>query len=187
MTLLLRLCRAIDALNQRVGQLVYWAVLIAVLVSAGNAVSRYALNIASNAWLELQWYLFAAVFLLCSGYTLFHNEHIRIDLFAARLSERGQAWLDILGGIFFLLPMTIIIGWLSWPYFLESWSSGEISSNAGGLIRWPAKLMITVGFLLLTLQGASEVVKRIAFLMGAGPNPAARHQPHGAHGEAPAP
>lgn len=127
------------------------------------------------------------MFLLCSGYTLFHNELIRIDLFQARLSERGRARLDVFGGVSFLLPMTIIIGWLSWPYFLESWSSGEISSNAGGPIRWPAKPMITVGFLLLTLQGVSEVVKRIAFLMGAGPNPAARHQPHGAHGEAPAP
>jgi TRAP-type mannitol/chloroaromatic compound transport system permease small subunit len=184
---LLRVCWAIDALNQRVGQLVYWATLVAVVVSAGNAITRYAFNVASNSWLELQWYLFAAVFLLCSGYTLLHNEHIRIDLIAGRLSERGQAWLDILGGIFFLLPMSAIIGWLSWPYFLEAWTSNEISSNAGGLIRWPAKLLITAGFLLLTLQGISEIVKRIGFLLGAGPNPAAKHQAHGAHGEATAP
>jgi len=176
MRVLLAFSRTVDALNDRLGRLVYWCVLVMVLVSAANASSRYALNLASNAWLELQWYLFAAVFLLCSGYTLLHNEHIRIDVIAARLSRRAQIWIDILGTVFFLLPVTGYITWLSWPIFINAWVSGEISMNAGGLIRWPVRLLVPVGFLLLTLQGLSELIKRIAYLRGLIPDPVEKHQ-----------
>src|SRR5437867_7764908 len=141
MKFLLSLSRLIDALNERIGHLVYWLVLVMVLVSAGNATSRYALSRASNAWLELQWYLFAAVFLLCAGYTLLHNEHIRIDVVSSRLSRRSQLWIDIFGTVFFLLPVAIFIMALSWPIFINAWLSNEMSVNAGGLIRWPARLL----------------------------------------------
>src|SRR5690349_4176680 len=160
---LLALSRGIDAANEHFGRLVYWCVLIMVLVSAGNATSRYALNLASNAWLELQWYLFALVFLLCSGYTLLHNEHIRIDVVSSHLSRRTQVWIDVFGFLLFLLPMSIFITWLSWPIFMNAWTSGEVSGSAGGLIRWPVRLLVPVGFLLLSLQGISELIKRIAF------------------------
>jgi TRAP-type mannitol/chloroaromatic compound transport system permease small subunit len=176
MKVLLRVSRAIDALNERLGRLVYWCVLIMVLVSAGNATSRYALNIASNAWLELQWYLFSGVFLLCAGYTLLHNEHIRIDVVASHLSRRTQVWIDVFGTLLFLLPISVYITWLSWPIFMNAWTSGEISGSAGGLVRWPARLLVPVGFCLLTLQAVSELVKRIAFLKGLIPDPAERHQ-----------
>ena len=175
MKLLLAVSRAIDALNERIGRVVLWLVLAMVLVSSANALSRYALNLSSNAWLELQWYLFAAVFLLCSGYTLLHNEHIRIDVVSSRLSRRTQIWIDIFGTLFFLFPLSITIMWLSWPIFMNAWVSGEMSSNAGGLIRWPARLLVPVGFFLLTLQGVSELIKRIAFLRGLIPDPAGRH------------
>jgi TRAP-type mannitol/chloroaromatic compound transport system permease small subunit len=173
---LLALSRAIDLINEMIGRLVYWCVLIMVLVSAGNATSRYALNMASNAWLELQWYLFAAVFLLCAGYTLLHNEHIRIDVVNSRLSRRTQIWIDVFGIALFLLPMTVFIMWLSWPPFMNAWHTGEISVNAGGLSRWPARLLIPVGFCLLSLQGLSELIKRIAFLKGLIPDPAEKHR-----------
>lgn len=171
MKLLRGVCRAIDATNLAVGQAAAWLVLMAVVVSSVNATIRYALDRSSNAWLELQWYLFGAVFLLCSGYTLLRNEHIRIDILSSRLSPRGKAWLDLLGGVFFLLPVSVLIGVLSWPGFINSIESGEMSSDAGGLIRWPARLLIPVGFLLLSLQGVSEVLKRVLFLAGAGPDP----------------
>jgi TRAP-type mannitol/chloroaromatic compound transport system permease small subunit len=173
---LLALSRAVDFINEHVGRLVYWGVLIMVLVSAANATSRYALNMASNAWLELQWYLFAAVFLLCAGYTLLHNEHIRIDVVLSRLSRRTQIWIDVFGLVVFLLPMTIFIMWLSWPIFMNAWTSGEISGNAGGLIRWPARLLVPVGFCLLSLQGISELIKRIAYLKGVIPDPVEKHE-----------
>src|ERR671938_493474 len=176
---LLALSRSIDALNERLGCLVYWCVLIMVLVSAGNSTSRYALNIASNAWLELQWYLFAAVFLLCSGYTLLHNEHIRIDVMSSLFSRRTQVWIDVFGLIFFLLPMSLFIMWLSWPIFMNAWTSGEISGSAGGLIRWPVRLLVPLGFFLLSLQGFSELIKRIAFLMGLIPDPVEKHKDPG--------
>ena len=176
---LLALSRGIDTLNEHLGRLVYWCVLIMVLVSAGNATSRYALNIASNAWLELQWYLFAAVFLLCSGYTLLHNEHIRIDVMSSHLSRRTQIWIDVFGLIFFLLPMSLFIMWLSWPIFMNAWTSGEISGSAGGLIRWPVRLLVPLGFFLLSLQGFSELIKRIAFLMGLIPDPVEKHKDPG--------
>jgi TRAP-type mannitol/chloroaromatic compound transport system permease small subunit len=173
---LLALSRAIDFVNEHIGRLVYWGVLIMVLVSSANATSRYALNIASNAWLELQWYLFSAVFLLCAGYTLLHNEHIRIDVVSSRLPRRTQIWIDVFGLLFFLLPMTLFILWLSWPVFMNAWTSGEISGNAGGLIRWPARLMIPVGFFFLSLQGFSELIKRIAYLKGLIPDPVEKHE-----------
>jgi TRAP-type mannitol/chloroaromatic compound transport system permease small subunit len=168
---LLTLSRAIDALNETVGRAVLWLVLVMVLVSSANAVSRYLFNASSNAFLELQWYLFAAVFLFCAGYALKHNEHIRIDVVSSRFSPRTRAWIDVFGTLFFLFPVAGYIMWLSWPMFVNAWVSGEISSNAGGLLRWPARLMIPVGLFLLTLQGVSELIKRIAFLRGLIPDP----------------
>ncbi len=176
MNLLLRISAAIDWLNEKVGNAVYWLVLAMVLVSSANAVTRYLFNLGSNAWLELQWYLFAAVFLLCAGYTLKHNEHIRIDVVSSRFSPRTRAWVDVFGTLFFLLPVALMIMALSWPIFVNAWVSNEASANAGGLIRWPARLMIPVGFLLLSLQGISELIKRIAFLRGLIPDPAEKHQ-----------
>lgn len=176
---LLALSRAIDFVNEQVGRLVYWGVLIMVLVSSANATLRYSLNIASNAWLELQWYLFAAVFLLCSGYTLLHNEHIRIDVVSSRLSRRTQVWIDVFGILLFLLPMSLFIMWLSWPIFMNAWRSGEMSGSAGGLIRWPARLLVPAGFFLLSLQGFSELIKRIAYLQGRIPDPVEKHKDPG--------
>lgn len=176
MKILLAVSRLIDALNDRVGRVIYWLVLVAVLVSAANATIRYTFNTSSNAWLEVQWYLFSAVFLLCSGYTLLRNEHIRIDVVVSRFSERTLTWIDIIGTVFFLLPMALIIMWLSWPVFMDSFIHNELSSDAGGLLRWPVKLLIPVGFFLLSLQGISELIKRIAFLMGLIPNPAPKKQ-----------
>lgn len=171
MKLLLRLSGLIDALNERVGKFTYWLILAAVLISTGNAIARYSLNLSSNAWLEIQWYLFSAVFLFCAGYTLLHNQHVRIDVISARLSKRAQTWIDILGTLFFLLPMAIAIMWMSWPVFVDAYRSDEVSSNAGGLPVWPGRLMLPVGFLLLVLQGLSELIKRIAFLRGLIPDP----------------
>ena len=176
---LLAFSRAVDFVNEHIGRFVYWAILIMVLVSSGNATSRYALNMASNAWLELQWYLFALVFLLCAGYTLLHNEHIRIDVISSHLSRRAQVWIDVFGLIVFLLPMSVLIMWLSWPIFMNAWTSGEISGSAGGLIRWPARLMVPVGFFLLSAQGVSELIKRIAFLQGLIPDPVEKHKDPG--------
>ena len=175
MKVLLTISHAIDALNERVGRAVLWLILVMVLVSSANAVSRYLLNLSSNAFLELQWYLFATVFLLCAGYTLLHNEHIRIDVVSSRLSRRARIWIDIFGTVFFLLPVTLFITWLSWPIFVNAWASGEVSSNAGGLIRWPARLLVPTGFFLLSLQGISELIKRIAYLRGLIPDPVEEH------------
>jgi TRAP-type mannitol/chloroaromatic compound transport system, small permease component len=180
--LLLRMSRLVDTLNERIGRLVYWLVLVAVLVSAGNAIIRKVFNVSSNAWLELQWYLFSAIFLLCAGYTLLHNGHVRIDVIAGKLSPKAQAWIDILGTLFFLLPMTLMLTWMSWPYFLHSFQNKEISGSAGGLIFWPARLLLPVGFGLLALQGFSELVKRVAFVAGKGPDPIPRHD-HNAEAE----
>ena len=169
--MLLKVSGLIDALNERVGRLSYWLILIMVLVSAGNAGVRYAFDRSSNAWLEIQWYLFSAVFLLGAGYTLLHNQHVRIDVISGRLSKRARAWIDVLGTLFFLLPMAIAIMWMSWPVFVQSFQLHEESSNAGGLIVWPARLLVPVGFFLLILQGISELIKRIAFLRGLIPDP----------------
>jgi len=176
MKLLLGLSRAIDALNEHVGRLTYWLILAAVLISAGNAVVRYSVNMSSNAWLEIQWYLFSFVFLFCAGYTLLHNQHVRIDVISGQLSGRARAWIDIFGTVFFLMPMAIAIMWLSWPVFLDAYRSGEVSTNAGGLTVWPGRLMLPVGFFLLILQGISELIKRIAFLRGLIPDPAEKDE-----------
>ena len=171
---LLALARAIDALNTCVGRTVSWLVLVAVLVSAGNALARYGFDLSSNAWLEIQWYLFSAIFLLGTGWTLLRNAHVRIDVLSSRASERTRAWIDILGGLLFLMPMAILILYFSWPMFVQSYMGHEISSDAGGLVRWPVKLLIPAGFALLALQGLSELIKRIAFLRGIDPAQAVR-------------
>ncbi len=166
MSFLLLLSKRIDALNERIGLAISWALLVAVLICAGNALVRYLLNTSSNAWLEIQWYLFGAIFLLASSYTLKRNEHVRIDVVVGRFSKRTQAWVDIFGFILFMLPATVLILYFSIPFAMESIRNQEVSSNAGGLIVWPAKVLIPIGFLLLTLQGLSELVKRIGFLQG---------------------
>lgn len=166
MTLLLKLSQLIDWLNERVGKSAFWLVLIMAVISAGNASYRFVFNDSSNGMLEIQWYLFAAVFLLCSPYTLQKNEHVRIDVLSGKLSPRGLAVIDIVGTLFFLLPMVITVLWLSVPLVAESYKINEYSSNAGGLIRWPVKILLPIGFTLLALQGISELIKRIAFLAG---------------------
>jgi len=175
MQALLRLAGWIDALNERVGQMAKWLVLICVLISAGNAVIRKAFDTSSNAFLEIQWYLFSAMFLLGAAYTLKHNEHIRIDILLSRLSPRKQAVVDILGTLLFLLPMAIAVLYFSWPVMTQMMTSGETSSDAGGLVRWPVWALIPIGFTLLILQAAAEIIKRLAFLQGLIPNPAEKH------------
>ncbi len=176
MKALLALSRAIDWVNEHLGKLTYWLVLVMVLISAGNAIVRYTLDTSSNAWLEIQWYLFSFVFLFCAGYTLLHNQHVRIDVVTGRLPPRARAWIDIFGSVFFLLPMAIAIMWLSWPVFVEAWESGEVSTNAGGLLIWPGRIMVPVGFFFLVIQGLSELIKRIAFLRGMIPDPSEKHE-----------
>ena len=161
---LLKLSRAIDWLNAQFGVIANWMVLLSCLISAGNAFSRYAFSISSNAWLEIQWYMFAAMVLLGGPYTLKQNEHVRVDLVYSMVSERTRIWIDIVCGCLFLLPICIILIYFTWPWFLESWRIHEMSGNAGGLVRWPVKLMLPVGFLLMALQGVSEIIKRIAAL-----------------------
>lgn len=170
MKFLLQFSRLVDVISEAVGRAAIWLVLVVVVISAGNAFSRFALNMSSNAWLEIQWYLFSAIFLLCGAYVLKKNEHIRIDVIAGRLSERGQNWIDVFGILVFLLPMALIVGYLSWPGFINAWNSGEMSASQGGLIRWPVRLLLPIGFALLILQAFSELIKRIAFLTGHGPN-----------------
>ena len=166
MKLLLALSRAIDALNERLSWIADWLVFLSCLISAGNAFSRYAFSISSNAWLEIQWYMFGAVVMLGASYTLKRNEHVRVDIVYSNLSTRRQIGIDIFGGVLFLLPATLILTYLSWPVFYNSWVEGEISGNAGGLIRWPIKIFLPLGFALLSLQGISELIKRIAMLTG---------------------
>ena len=171
MNALLGFSRGVDRLNEAVGKATTWLILIVVVISAGNAVFRYAFDWSSNGLLEIQWYLFSAIFLFCAGYVLNKNEHIRIDVIAGRLSPRAQNWIDVFGIVVFLLPMVIMTMLLSWPVFMNAWHTGEVSANPGGLVRWPVRLLLPVGFFLLLLQGLSELVKRIAFLTGNGPNP----------------
>jgi TRAP-type mannitol/chloroaromatic compound transport system permease small subunit len=180
---LLKAARAVDTLNEWVGRWVYWLVLVMVLESAGNAIVRKLFNSSSNALLEMQWYLFSAVFLLCAAWTLLRNDHVRIDILVGRLSPKGQAWVDIFGTVFFLMPMVGIFMWLSWPWFLRTYMEHEISGSAGGLVLWPARLLVPIGFTLLALQGLSELVKRVAFVAGKGPDPVARHETHAAEQE----
>ena len=180
---LLALSRAIDAFTERVGSVVYWLVLVVVLISAANATVRKAFNYSSNAYLEIQWYLFSVIFLFGAGYTLLKNEHVRIDIIQGRLSPRAQNWIDVFGIVLFLMPMSIIIMWLSWPLFLDSLQRHEVSTNAGGLIIWPARLMVPVGFALLIIQAVSELIKRVAYLQGRIPNPLEKRQEKSAEEE----
>lgn len=166
MSFLLSLSRFIDALNEKIGHGVSWALLAAVLICSGNAVVRYLFNMSSNGWLEIQWYLFGAIFLLATSYTLRRNEHVRIDVIVGHFSKRTQVWIDLIGFILFLMPATLLILYYAVPYAWISLQNQEMSSNAGGLIVWPAKLMIPVGFVLLALQGISEIIKRIGYLQG---------------------
>jgi TRAP-type mannitol/chloroaromatic compound transport system permease small subunit len=163
---LLALSRAIDAMNEKLGTIADWLVLLSCLISAGNAFSRYAFSISSNAWLEIQWYMFGALVLLGASYTLKRNEHVRVDIVYSNVSTRRQIAIDIFGGVLFLLPATLILCYLSWPVFYNSWIGNEVSGNAGGLIRWPIKIFLPLGFALLSLQGISELIKRIAMLTG---------------------
>jgi len=173
---LLKLSGAIDRLNALVGRWVIWLILGSTVISGINASVRKAFNFSSNAYLEVQWYLFAAAFLLASGYTLLNGEHVKIDVLASRLSKRKQIWIDIIGFALFLTPMCLVILWFGIPFFLQGFRSGEMSSNAGGLIRWPVYLMMPLGFILLLLQGLSELIKRIAFLQGLIPDPTVKAQ-----------
>jgi TRAP-type mannitol/chloroaromatic compound transport system permease small subunit len=168
---LLLFSRGIDWINERFGRLANWLVLLACLISAGNATMRYGFNMGSNAWLEIQWYLFAGMVMLGAAFTLQNNEHVRVDILYGRLSTRSQIWVDIFGGLFFLLPATLIMGWLAWPMFVHAWQQNEISANAGGLLRWPVKLLVPMGFLMISLQGFSEIIKRIGALTGDCPTP----------------
>lgn len=163
---LLRFSRAVDRFNIRIGYVVAWAILIAVVVSAVNAIIRKVFNTSSNSWLELQWILFGAVFLLCAPWTLLSNEHIRIDIVNNALPKRVRNWIDVFGHLFFLLPVTIVIAWLGWPFFWLSLMQDEQSTNAGGLPVYPSKFLIPLAFTLLFVQGISELIKRIAIIRG---------------------
>lgn len=160
------LSRLIDSVNEKIADAVSWALLAAVIICAGNALVRYIFNYSSNAWLEIQWYLYATVFLLASAHTLKRDEHVRVDVVVGRFSRRTQVWIDLFGFLLFLLPVCLLILWYGIPFAALSITSAEMSSNAGGLIVWPAKLLVPLGFLLLVLQGISEIIKRIAFLAG---------------------
>jgi len=173
---LLRLSRLIDALNEAVGKLTMWLVLAAVLISAANAVMRKAFSISSNGFLEIQWYLFAAVFLLAAGYTMKRQEHVKIDVVSSRFSKTTQVWIDIVGIVCFLFPFVFTVIALSMPLVIRAWNTGEMSSNAGGLIRWPVFALLPIGFTLLGLQGVSELIKRLAFLRGLVPDPTRKPQ-----------
>jgi TRAP-type mannitol/chloroaromatic compound transport system permease small subunit len=174
MQALLKFSRAVDALNAFIGKYVIWLILASTVISGLNAVVRKIFNTSSNAYLEAQWYLFAAAFLLASGYTLLHNEHVRIDVISSRLSKRGQMWVDIIGFTLFLTPVCLVMLYFGTPFFLQGLRSGEVSGNAGGLIRWPVYLMIPLGFSVLLLQGWSELIKRIAYLKGLIDDPTAK-------------
>jgi len=179
MDALLRFSTFIDRLNEWIGRKVAWLGLAAVLVCTASALARYALNIGSNAWLEMQWYLNSAVFLLVAGYTFNRNEHVRIDVLSSRFPARVQAWIEIVCSILFLLPTVLIIAWYSWPSLVNSIHVGEYSSDPGGLIRWPVRLLIPVAFTLLGLQGVSQIIKRVAFLRGLVPAAAFEKKAHG--------
>lgn len=166
------LIRLIDGVNERVGKIAAWAILAAILVSAINAIIRKVFGTSSNAWLELQWYLFGATFMLAAAWTLKSNEHIRIDIISSRLSKRWRDWIDVFCHVFFLLPFAGLMIWLGVPYFLNSFASGEVSSSAGGLAIWPAKALIVAGFIMLFLQALSELAKRLLIIAGQRPDDA---------------
>ena len=164
MRALLAYSRVVDWFSTQLAVVANWLVLLAAVISAGNAASRYLFSESSNGWLEIQWYMFAGMVLLGAPYALKMNEHVRVDLVYGMVSERTQIWIDIVGGILFLLPICVILTYFTWPWFVESWEINEVSSNAGGLIRWPVKLLLPVGFCLMALQGVSEIIKRVAAL-----------------------
>ena len=167
MGFLINISRLIDAVNDRLGWLASWLVIAACLISAGNAMSRYAYDLSSNAWLEIQWYLFAAIVMFGASYTLKVNEHVRVDIVYTHLSERGKEWLDLVGTAVFLVPSMLVIAYYSWPFFMQSYSINEMSGNAGGLLRYPVKFLVPLGFFLVAMQGISEIIKRAASLAGA--------------------
>lgn len=177
MNVLIKISRAIDALNAWVGRWVIWLIFAATLISGINAIVRKVFNTSSNAFLEVQWYLFAGAFLLAAGHTLLEKEHVKVDVFYSRLSQRARVWVDFWGFTLFLLPMCAVILYYSIPPVLQAWTSGEMSPNAGGLIRWPAYVLVPIGFVLLMLQGVSEWIKRLAFLCGMGDDPTVKAQP----------
>ena len=180
---LLGLSRVIDKLSNLVGSTIIWLVLATVLVSTVNAIVRKVFSIGSNAYLELQWYLFAAVFMLGAGYAFLHNVHVRIDFLSTRLTARARNWIDIVGIVAFLVPLCLLMIWLSWPLFTNAWVSGEMSQNAGGLIRWPVYLLMPAGMALLLAQALSELIKRFAYLKGLVPDPLAHAAPGEEHGK----
>ncbi|WP_421988340.1 TRAP transporter small permease subunit [Roseococcus sp.] len=167
---LLSASHAIDVLNRWVSRLAVWAVLLACVVSAGNAAVRYLVSYSSNSWLEVQWYLFTVIVMLGAGYTLHRNEHVRVDLVYGNLPSRARLWVDVFGLVLFLGPAMAMLAWMTWPFFLDSWQRQESSSNAGGLLRWPVKLILPIGFALIFLQGISELIKRVAALIGTAPD-----------------
>jgi TRAP-type mannitol/chloroaromatic compound transport system permease small subunit len=177
---LLAFSRAIDAFNERIGRWAAWLVVIAVVVSAGNAITRKMFNLSSNGLLELQWYLFGVVFMLCAAWTMKTNEHVRVDVVSSRLPRRVRHWIEVFGLLLFFFPFALIHAYLSWPFFMASWRSQEWSTNPGGLIIWPAKFVILLGFIMICVQGISELIKRIAILRGHIPDPL--HTDSGGHG-----
>jgi len=177
MSALLAFSRGVDWFTERIGRGLFWLLLLAVLVSTANAISRYALGVASNAWLELQWYLFATIFMLGAGYVFLHDQHVRIDVLAQKLPRKVQVWIDVIGIVVFLFPLCLFIIWSSWPPVARAIETWEISPNPGGLLRWPLYILVPIGFALLALQSLSELFKRVAYLTGQGPDPHARPEP----------
>jgi TRAP-type mannitol/chloroaromatic compound transport system permease small subunit len=174
---LLRIAGGIDAVSRFFGWIAAWLVLLSVLISAGNAVSRYLFNLSSNAWLEIQWQMFAGIFMLGAAYVLRLNEHVRVDLLYGSAPPRRKLWIDVIGIIFFLIPTTLVIGYYAWPFFLSSFRSGEHSSNAGGLLLWPVKFLLPFGLALLFVQALAELIKRVAALQGAPVEPSEYERP----------
>jgi len=177
MNALLAFSRGVDWFTERIGRGLFWLLLLAVLVSTANAISRYALGVASNAWLELQWYLFATIFMLGAGYVFLHDQHVRIDVLAQKLPRKVQVWIDVIGIVVFLFPLCLFIIWSSWPPVARAIETWEISPNPGGLLRWPLYILVPIGLALLALQSLSELFKRVAYLTGQGPDPHARPEP----------
>ncbi len=174
MNALLAFSRIVDRITDRIGHAVCWLLLLAVIVSTGNAIIRKAFNMSSNAYLEAQWYMFAAIFMLGAGYVFLHDQHVRIDVLAGKLSRRKQVWIDVVGITAFLLPLCGFLIWTSLPSVMTAWETQEVSANPGGLIRWPLYMLVPIGFALLALQSLSELFKRVAFLTGHGPDPHAK-------------
>lgn len=183
MRVLLKFSNAVDWLISQIGKYAIWLILASTVISGVNALVRKIFNTSSNAFLEVQWYLFAAAFLLAAGYTLLHNEHVKIDVISSKLSKTKQIWIDIIGFTFFLTPVCLAVLWYSMPFFLKGYHSGEMSNNAGGLIRWPVYALIPLGFTLLMLQGWSELIKRLAFLQGLIEDPTVKREEKSAEEE----